>query len=218
MFKQIVLAGFLICLASGCGKKVAKNTGSSDTPPPSQQTASNDKGKPGDKNDKSKKDGDKPNWLGDPKYKKDSSGRQDSGDESDGLPGKPGLGGMKLTQPPGGWAEGGKQGSIAPVSNTPQASPVSEADMKELWVFVDNRAGSTGQMPSKVDIQSALRAARSNAAELIKDGSIVLTGATARDSVWAHEKKALTQGGWVASQNGVENLTAAQLASRLSGR
>lgn len=224
MHSRIVIAGLFVCLLLGCGKKIAKNTGSSDTPPPNQQTASNDKGKPADKN---KKDGDKPNWLNDPRYKKDKDNNEGSGGggEAGGLPGKPGLG-MNISQPPGGWASGTGPGAGA--SGTPSSGgttaantstkPVSEADLKAIWVFIDSRSGATDKMPSILDIQTALVSSRSHAAELVKDGSIVLTGARMREAVWAYEKRALTQGGWVASQNGVENLTAAELTSRLAGR
>ncbi|HEV3387222.1 MAG TPA: hypothetical protein VG097_20555 [Gemmata sp.] len=225
MFRQIVLTGFLICLAFGCGKKTVKNTGSSDSPPPSQQTASNNKG---DKADKIKKDQGKPNWL-DPNYKKEGSERPEGGSEAGGLPGKPGIG-FTVNAPPGGWEPGSNPSTTTPpsggtASTKPSGSstatstkPVTEADMKEIFIFIENRSGGTDKMPSIVDIQAALSAASSHAADLIKDGSIVLTGARTRESVWAYEKKAKTQGGWVVSHNGVVNVTAAELASMLPGR
>ena len=70
-------------------------------------------------------------------------------------------------------------------------------------------------MPQPALVYAALVKAESKAAELVKDGSIFLTGASARESIWAFEWKAMTQGGWVASQNGVENLTAEELRRRL---
>jgi hypothetical protein len=201
----------------GCGKKIAKSTGSTDTSPPSPQTASVDKNRSGDKGDKDKQGGEKANWLNDPRFKKETPERPGGSTDAGGLPGKPGLG-MNISEPPGGW--GGATtvaGSNKPplTSNITNTKPVTEADMKEIWNFVDSRSGSTGKMPSIIDITSALASARTHSSDLIKDGSIVLTGAKTREAVWAYERKAATQGGWVASQNGVENLTSDELKERL---
>ena len=92
--------------------------------------------------------------------------------------------------------------------------PVTEADMKEVWIFMEN-ASAGGKLPPPPLVYAALVKAESNAADLVKGNSIFLTGATARESIWAFEWKAPTQGGLVASQNGVENLTAAELKRRL---
>ncbi len=223
MYKPVLLLALLTSLLIGCGKST-KLTGSSDTPSSKEQTAHVDKGKPSDKSDKNKKEGDRANWLKDPRGKKENDGeRTESGPEAGGLPGKPGLG-FTVAPPPGGWAPGtnsvaSDSGPSKPASSSAVATkPVSESEMKELWTFVESRSSATGQMPSIVEINSALSAARSRAADLVKDGSIVLTGAKTRESVWAYERKALSEGGWVASQNGVENLTASELDKRLRAR
>jgi hypothetical protein len=104
---------------------------------------------------------------------------------------------------------------------TPNAAgnkAVAKADMNDVWVFVENRSGASGKMPSVQDIQAALVEAKSPAAELVRYGSIVLTGSGTRESVWAYERNALTNGGWVVSQNGVETVTAAELKNRLGSR
>lgn len=148
-------------------------------------------------------------------------------------PVQPGPGGMV---PPG--PGGGQPGPIGPVPGVPNPpgmgmlqpqptpqnptpmpapkfSPVTEKDMFDLQVFIDNASGASGKMPSPLMIYQALVATKSPAAELVQNGSIYLTGATTRESVWAFETKAITQGGLVVSQNGVETLTAAQLKARL---
>jgi hypothetical protein len=103
-------------------------------------------------------------------------------------------------------------------SATTAAMPVSQNDMNDIWLFIDARSGAGGQMPSLQDVYTALVAAKSPAAELARGGSIVVTGTRTRESIWAYEANAITQGGWVASQNGVEKLTAADLNRRLAGR
>lgn len=233
MFMRIAMAGVLLCLAFGCAKKPAKFTGKTDdsaaaTPQPSGT------GKPADKN---KPEGDKPNWLTDPRLKKDGDQLPVDGN-ADGLPGKPGWG---VKAPDGGWTPpnapmpqpGGGGGAVNPPprpgaippqpsvlpATTPASKtggkPVSETDMKDVWIFIENRSGATGKMPASADVLIALIAAKSPAANLVVDGSITLTGSTTRESVWAFETKARTQGGWVATQNGVENMTAAELTRRL---
>ena len=87
--------------------------------------------------------------------------------------------------------------------------------MKEVWIFIENASGASGKMPTPELVYAALVKAEAKAADLVKDGSIWLTGAKQRESVWAFEYRALTQGGWVATQNGVEQLTAAELTRRL---
>jgi hypothetical protein len=90
--------------------------------------------------------------------------------------------------------------------------------MREIWIFIDTASGASGTMPGPDVIYASLIKANSPAAALIKDGSISLTGTRTRESVWAFETAALTQGGWVVSQNGVETLTAAELTRRLMGK
>ena len=49
----------------------------------------------------------------------------------------------------------------------------------------------------------------------MKGGYILITGKTTRESVWAFERNAPSQGGWIASQNGPEQVTAAEFARRI---
>ena len=241
MSGRILIAALLAAVPLGCKK--TKFTGATDSPAasPGSHGVSGDKGKPGDKDkDKNKKDGEA-NWLTDPRFKKDTERPSGSGTDSGGLPGKPGIG---IAMPEGGFGESGNGGTTgtpskpstpagtpsppasptgktpatpAPATGTPSGSgrSVSEANMKDVWVFIDNRSGATGQMPSMRDVYDALATAKSPAAYLVKDGSIVLTNSRSRDSVWAYEKNAPLNGGLVAGSNGVERLSADQLKGRL---
>ncbi|MBY0459593.1 MAG: hypothetical protein K2V38_19925 [Gemmataceae bacterium] len=92
---------------------------------------------------------------------------------------------------------------------------VAMADMRDLQIFIDNASGASGRMPTGLEVYKALVAARSPTAKLVEDGTIVLTGATQREAVWAFEANALLNGGLVVSQNGVETLTADELKKRL---
>ncbi|MBM3979943.1 MAG: hypothetical protein FJ304_06605 [Planctomycetes bacterium] len=105
-----------------------------------------------------------------------------------------------------------------PGGNTPVGAArkaVALADMRDLQIFIHDASLASGKMPTPGDIYNALVAARSPCAEHVKAGSIILTGAKERESVWAYETAALTGVGLVVSQNGVEKLTAAELKQRL---
>ena len=223
MFTRISLIGLLFCLATGCARKPVKSTSKNDTPVASatQPIGTQKPAVNGDKNKKS----DKPNWLTDPRAETPPNQLP-----AENQFGKPGLGVTlpkpdgNATLPPAPRPPGGNTtGVLQPQQATPPASPsapkagkpVTEADMKEVWIFMENASIVSGKLPPMPLVYSALVKAEAKAAELVKDGSIFLTGATMRESIWAFEAKALTQGGWVASQNGVENLTAAELKKRL---
>ncbi|HEV3436795.1 MAG TPA: hypothetical protein VG122_05510 [Gemmata sp.] len=239
----LVVVLFLFPL--GCGKKTVKFTGSSDNPtsPQNTQTAGVDKDKPGDK---AKKAGDKANLSNNSVFDSENQTFSGDGNQAGGVQGKPGWGiprpegGWESPNPqpavanPGGTpgsptklpAPGGpgvaspNAGASPPVgtATTTGTKPVSEADMKDVWIFIENRSGASGQMPAPRETYAALIAAKSPAADLAKDGSIVLTGARTRESIWAYEARAIKQGGLVATQNGVENLTATELIRRLAGQ
>jgi hypothetical protein len=263
MFVRILTVGLCLLLVAGCAKKTAKKPSSDDSASAKPTTpAPNDRDK---KNDKKGEKDDGPNWLTDPRFKKDppsttplppdgpSPNKQPWGfaPPQGGWEGpNPGVGPIQPAGPggmpvnpavPGPPVPGPGPGPAAPPApgigglqpppaapaapmapaapggtpTTPKYSPVTEADMKEVWVFVENRSGATGKMPTQLDIYQALVAAGSSSAPLVKDGSIYLTGATTRESIWAFETKALISGGLVCSQNGVETLTAAELKARL---
>ena len=108
-------------------------------------------------------------------------------------------------------------GELKPTDNAGR-NPVSEADIKDVWIFIENASGASGRMPRSSDVLAALLQAKSPAAALIVDGSITITGAKARESVWAYETKARIQGGWVATQNGAEKMSATELTRRLKGQ
>lgn len=97
----------------------------------------------------------------------------------------------------------------------PTFRPVFEADLLEIWTFVDARSMASGQMPTKQEITDAIATFGFSSGPLVKDGSITITGATTRESVWAYETKALASGGLVVTNNKVETMSAAELKRRL---
>lgn len=116
-------------------------------------------------------------------------------------------------QPPAGAPPAAPGTGVTPTA--PKFKPVTEADLLEIWTFVENRSGATGQMPTAKEIADAVVTFGFSSGPLVKDGSITITGATTRESVWAYETRALTAGGLVVTNNKVETLTAAELKRRL---
>ncbi len=199
---------FLIVLLPlvGCAKKVAKFTGKSDD---SASATQPEPVAPKLKPDVKANAAEKPNWLNDPRFKRDNQ-----------LPPE--------TQPKNdpNWVMPANTQQPVPVpapQGTPQPAPVQspqrpakrveKADMNEVWIFIENASLASGKMPPPEFVLTALIKAKSPAADLVIDGSIVLTGARSREGVWAYELNAPKQGGWVASQNGPENVSAGQFAT-----
>jgi hypothetical protein len=222
MRARVLIAGLCVLVALGCARR-AKKPAATDEP-----VAQNPAPKAGGPKDKA----DEPNWLTDPRFKKDGE---------PGSPAAPGKGPSAtgksdwgVSPPQGGW-QGGAPGAPPqpPVQPPPGANPpplvvgggtplgaagrvVALAEMKDVHIFMENASVVDGKMPKPSAVYEALVAAGSKkAAEHVRLGSIVLTGATQRESIWAYDYNALTNGGLAVSQNGVETLTAAELKQRL---
>ena len=90
-------------------------------------------------------------------------------------------------------------------------------DFKNLHLYLDTVSGVTGKLPDKETTLAALMMEK-GAARLVKaieDGSLVLTGAGSRDEVWAYEKDASVNGGYVLTSNGVDKLDADAARKRI---
>jgi hypothetical protein len=245
--RSTMLVAMLIppLLLVGCAKKIAKKP-----EPPKDETASV---KPQTQPNNAKKD-DGPNWLTDPRFKKDQTGGDVPFETKDGKnkplgnvtppkdgwdnpnvvvqPGTPNPGGMPPSNPvpaPGPPAQPGmgvlqpqqvpQPQPANPTSGTmPKFDPVTRQDMFDLQVFIHDSSLVMGRMPTPLEIYNALVLAKSPAAKLVANGSIMLTGATKRDSVWAYETQAVFQGGFIVSPNGVDTVTAQELKAKLGNR
>jgi hypothetical protein len=113
---------------------------------------------------------------------------------------------------------GGAPAAPAPATPPAQAGgkAVTKADMNDVWIFMENFSqANSGKMPPLQLVYAALVEAKSPAADLVRSGYIVLTGANTRESMWAYEANAPAKGGWIASQNGPEEVSAAEFARRV---
>ena len=97
---------------------------------------------------------------------------------------------------------------------------VNENDMRNLHIFLENASSATGSMPDKNAIMAQLNSSQDarNLVTAINEGLIVLTGSTQRESVWAYEKNATINVGWVITNNGVERMDANSVKRMLGTR
>ncbi len=221
MGARVLIAGLCVLVALGCARR-AKKPAATDEP-----VAQNTPQQPAPPKAKA----DEPNWLTDPRFNSKAG--------EPGAPAVPGKGPSAtgktdwgVTPPQGGW-QGGSNPPQPPVPPQPGTNPpplvvgggtplgaagraVALAEMKDVHIFMENASVVDGKMPKPSAVYEALVAAGSKkAAEHVRLGSIVLTGATQRESIWAYDYNALTNGGYAVTQNGVETLTAAELKQRL---
>jgi hypothetical protein len=92
---------------------------------------------------------------------------------------------------------------------------VAESDMKQIQTFIEYSSGASGRMPTPQETLAALTREAPKIAEMVNDGTIVLNTARSREDVWAYEKKALEQRGWVVTSSAVEQMDSATLRQRL---
>lgn len=107
---------------------------------------------------------------------------------------------------------------IQPTTKPVVRRPVTKQDMMDIHLFVDTASGASGRMPDPTTIQAALGAAGSPAAKLVATDDIVLTGARQRESCWAYQKGATTDGGWIVTNSGAEQVDAATAKRWIGGR
>jgi hypothetical protein len=97
------------------------------------------------------------------------------------------------------------------------ARTLTQNDLKNLQVLMEAASAETGKLPDKAAIMAALKMekAAANLVKAIEGGTLILTGTSNREDVWAYEKAAPEKGGWFLTSNGVERLDAQAAKKRL---
>jgi hypothetical protein len=97
------------------------------------------------------------------------------------------------------------------------ARAITQNDFKNLQVFMEAASAESGKLPDRATIMAALKMEKgaANLVKAIEDGSVILTGTTSREEVWAYEKIGPEKGGLILTSNGVEKLSAAEIKKRL---
>ena len=92
---------------------------------------------------------------------------------------------------------------------------VTAIEMKDLHLFIANIEITDGKMPTKEIVRDYAKKENPKLAQLLENGTIVLTGTNRRESVWAYEKNAPEKGGWVITNVGESKMTADELKKAL---
>jgi hypothetical protein len=92
---------------------------------------------------------------------------------------------------------------------------VNAIEMHDLHLFITDMEIAQGKMPSKDEVRAYAKKENPKLSKLLEDGTIVLTGTRTRESVWAYEKDAPTNGGWVITNVGESKMTAEELQKAL---
>jgi hypothetical protein len=129
-------------------------------------------------------------------------------------PKKPSRSSAAVTGGSSGSGSGGSGGAAQAVRGAVQRH-VAAVEMHELHLFIENYSAASGSMPTKEIILEVVKKESPKLYQMLQDGSIVLTGLQKREGVWAYQKDAPTQGGWILTQNGEERLDAAEVKKRL---
>jgi len=105
-------------------------------------------------------------------------------------------------------------GAIAGVKGAVERT-VTLNELNNLRLFIDT-ASHSGKMPTKAEITAMAEKEDKKLAAFLADGSIVLTGTTKREGVWAYVKEAATTSGYVVTSTGIERKTSAELQQLLA--
>ena len=99
---------------------------------------------------------------------------------------------------------------------------VSQAELHDLHLFLENAAAATGQLPPREQTLTMLKRPDGNRklVEMIEAGDIVLNSPRSREGVWAYDKAALSapNGGMILTNNGVQRVNSPQELRQLLGQ
>jgi hypothetical protein len=96
---------------------------------------------------------------------------------------------------------------------------VTAAELHDLHLMLNTAKGASGRVPTSQETVGMLNRPDGNPKlrEMVNDGTIVLVAAPQEEGLWAYDKNARTQGGWILTHNGAERVTAQDFASRFPG-
>jgi len=87
---------------------------------------------------------------------------------------------------------------------------VTAAELKDLHLFMTTAKLSNGRVPTSQETWAEISKPSGNRklAQLISDGTIVLVPNPQEEGLWAYDKNAATQGGWVLMHSEPRRVTA----------
>jgi hypothetical protein len=113
----------------------------------------------------------------------------------------------------GGGAQGGGGGAVMAVHGAVQRT-VTAAELKDLHLFMKQAQLSNGRVPTAQETWAAISQPGGNPklTQLIKDGILVLVPNPPEEGLWAYDKNAATQGGWVLTHSEPRRVTPQEFA------
>jgi hypothetical protein len=91
---------------------------------------------------------------------------------------------------------------------------VTAAELHDLHLFMNTQKLSTGRVPTAQETWQAISGPQGNPklTQLIKDGILVLVPNPPEEGLWAYDRNAPTQGGWVLTHSEPRRVTAQEFA------
>ena len=95
---------------------------------------------------------------------------------------------------------------------------VKSSDLDQMKIYIETLASESDKFPSGESVKTTLSGDRqmSSLWKLVADGSIVIAPMKQREGIWAYEKLAMTEGGIVLSNQGVQRMEASELQNALA--
>jgi hypothetical protein len=111
---------------------------------------------------------------------------------------------------------GGGGGAVQAVRTAVKRS-VSENDLKNLHLFIENASAASATMPSPQQITAEMQREAPQLVKKIQNGDIVLTGTRTREGIWAYTKEPQSVAGehLILTSSGIERMPATTLRQRL---
>jgi len=122
---------------------------------------------------------------------------------------QPAQGGIPSVMPSGG-SGGAVQAVRGAVRRTASAN-----DLANLRIYIESASLASGNMPTRDQILADIARDLPKVVGAVKDGTMIITGISQREGVWAYEEATLSKGGMVLTNNGVERMTPQELQAKL---
>jgi len=115
--------------------------------------------------------------------------------------------------------QGGGSGGAAQAVRKAAVRVQVDNELKNIHLFIETASTETGKLPTIAQIKTALKKEDPKAFALVEDGTIQLTGANNRETIWAFTQ--FPQRGnnhMVVTTQGVEQMDTDTLVKRLNGQ
>jgi len=112
---------------------------------------------------------------------------------------------------------GGGSGGAAQAVRKAAYRAVSQSDLAQIRLFIENASLASGQMPTAQETAAALQKEAPGIYKQVEEGKIVLTGTRSREGIWAYtaDAQSVTGEHLVLTKDGVQRRTPQALNQEL---